>query len=317
MADISDVENALVTLCGATLYPNGSSSPSIVNANIRVYRGWPNSGQLDTDLLAGTSHVTVAEQAGYSRLTGGYLCDSPTNVIGAVTLTASVAGSTVTLGGVPGSGQAVAVVVDGFGYSYTLTGADTLSTAAAALAAVVNAGAVSEAFPTAGGYGSGVGFAGMPGGYCIGAVEYANINNLAPYQPNGSVTSATASGPTISFATIRSIIARTGAVGTSQTRSRWQCQGVRITTWAPTPALRDAICAQLDAILSNTRWLALPDNQNARLEWRNSYSDDVPQREALWKRDLIYTAQFATTITVPAYPLLLPVVSLNGKAHTS
>lgn len=315
MADISDIEAALVTLCGTTLYPNGNSNPSITGNNIRIYRGWPNSGQLDTDLAAGVSHVTVAEQAGYSRLTGGYLCDSPINVMNAVTLTAGVAGSTVTLGGVPGTGQAVAVIVDGVGYSYTLTGADTLATAAIALAAVVNAGAVAEVFPTAGGYGSGVGFAGMPGGYCIGRMEYANVNNLAQYQVIGSGTAATPNGSSITFATTRPIVARTGAVGTSQTRPRWQCQGVRITAWTPTPAIRDAICSQLDAILSNTSWLALPDNQKARLEWRNSYSDDVPQRDALWKRDLIYTAQFATTITVPAYPLLVPVVAINGASH--
>lgn len=285
MSDLSDVENSLVTLIASTLYPSGPSNPSITGFPARVYRGWPNSDKLDLDLRAGNSHVTVIEAAGYSRLTGGYIDNTPLDVPGVPTLTATVNLNTVTIGGTAGAGQLVGLMVAGASYAYSLTGGDTLTTAATALAALVNAGPLVE----------------VPG-------------NPPTWVASPQVISASSAGPVITLATTLTIVARTGARGTSQVRPRWQCQGVKITAWTPTFTARDAICSALDAVLSNTPWLALPDNQQARLEWRNSYSDDVTQRELLWRRDLLYTAQFATSITTPAYPLLFPEASLNGSA---
>ena len=61
MADVIDVLNALTTLCTSTLYPNGTSNPvSPVNsATTRIYPGWPDSTQLDTDLDNGVVTVSV------------------------------------------------------------------------------------------------------------------------------------------------------------------------------------------------------------------------------------------------------------------
>lgn len=298
MADLSDVENSLVTLITSIIYPSGSGNPSITGYPARIYRGWPNSANLDADLVAGNSHITIIEAAGYSRLTGGYL-DQSLDVPGVPTLTATVVNNAVTIGGTPGAGQLVGVQVAGASYVYALNGADTLATAATALAALVNAGPVEQLIANPGTY--------APGG------PLTMGDGTSPF--GWVVTPAVAVGAVITFATTRPIIARTGAQGTSQIRPRWQCQGVKITAWASTPLARDTICSALDAVLSNTRWLSLPDNQQARLEWRNSYSDDVQQREFLWKRDLLYTAQFATSITTVAGPVLFPQASTNANQY--
>src|SRR5258708_6347692 len=59
MADLSDVENAIVSKISDALYPLGISQPSTVGVTCRVYRGWPTSAALNSDLTAGVVNVTV------------------------------------------------------------------------------------------------------------------------------------------------------------------------------------------------------------------------------------------------------------------
>ena len=67
MADLIDVENALVTLIAATVYPNGTGQPSIVpgGAGVAIYPGWPLPADLDADMAAlgagtgGKLHISV------------------------------------------------------------------------------------------------------------------------------------------------------------------------------------------------------------------------------------------------------------------
>lgn len=59
MADIIDIQTALVAIASAAVYPLGISSASITGAPILLYPGWPNAAQLDTDLSVGSAHITV------------------------------------------------------------------------------------------------------------------------------------------------------------------------------------------------------------------------------------------------------------------
>ena len=60
-------------------------------------------------------------------------------------------------------------------------------------------------------------------------------------------------------------IARTAADATSTSEMRRQRQTYRITTWCPTPDLRDAACAALDPTFAATPFLTLSDGSAARL----------------------------------------------------
>jgi len=261
MADKSDVEIALVQLISGILYPNGTTNPPILTSYpARVRRGQPTSASLDADLAAGISRVSVVEQPGFTRVTPGYL-DPPIETPATPTLTVTGTGPTITISGTPGAGQLVGVKVDGVAYAYALTGADTLTTAAAALAAMV--------------------------------------------------TGATSVGPVMTFASTAPILARVSCMGTFQTRPRWQAQGFRVSVWAPTPAARDAIAGYVDQQLSATYFIALPDGQGARMEYRNTFSDDAPQKEQLWKRDIYYTVQFATSITTSAPQVLFEIDNIQ------
>ena len=141
MADESDVETALVSLTSAALYPNGTTSPSVPGPDCRIYRGWPNSAALDTDLAAGRINVTVFPVPGHARTTTRYTqrrSGGPT----APSLTVSVSGTSATFGGSGGPGQLAGILINGQGgqsYAYRTQAGDDPALVAGNLATLARA----------------------------------------------------------------------------------------------------------------------------------------------------------------------------------
>ncbi|NTG73298.1 hypothetical protein G6M02_08145 [Agrobacterium rhizogenes] len=142
MADISDVEKAIVELVEAGLYPNGTSDPSVISVPCKVHRGWPVPKQLDEDLSAGNLTVSVFPMAGMERNTTRFTTDPQTLNIPDPTITAIVSGQTITFAGTIGTSQNVGVTLGDWQpanktYVYPATTADTMTTIAAGLAALL------------------------------------------------------------------------------------------------------------------------------------------------------------------------------------
>lgn len=159
MADILDVENALVALVSQTLYPNGIAQPSITGIPTAVYAGWPTAAGLDADLLAlsqnqptGKMHVSVfpaKQERNSTRYLRSFVPVTQPNV----SITLTVSGQRVTVGGTVSIPQNVMLLVNGQPYIYGVQPADTLASIAAKLAALVpgasSAGAVITLAPAA------------------------------------------------------------------------------------------------------------------------------------------------------------------------
>jgi hypothetical protein len=130
MPALYEVETALRDAVAAAIYPAITA---------RIYRGWPAQKQLDDDLRAGTPHVSIWPRAGMARITTRYpkeWVEAPGAPTAALTVVA--AGITVTIGGTASAAQVVGVIVNGAGaYAYRCIGADTPTTVAAALAALI------------------------------------------------------------------------------------------------------------------------------------------------------------------------------------
>jgi hypothetical protein len=139
MADASDVEVALVSAVTTALYPNGSTAPSVPGADCRIYRGWPNSAALDSDLTAGTINVTVFPSGGNPRTTTRYMERWNDQTPGQVTLTASVSNGSVTFNGTVAQGQVAGILVNGVSYAYRVQSADSPALVAANLGAMIRA----------------------------------------------------------------------------------------------------------------------------------------------------------------------------------
>jgi len=278
MASKTDVENALVAIVDTLIYPAGDTGASACGVPARIYRGAPSSVTLDADLAAGVAHVTVYEQAGFTRLNpNGYMeGDIPDPV--ACTLTATVSGAEITIGGTPAVGQLVGFMVGNAAYAYAVAAGDTLATIARQLA-------------------------GMIGLLPITTQDGAAITDSGGHSLF-SVSTGVAAGAVITITTTLPIVARAAMAGSSLTIARRQDQGFAVTVWAPSPSARDAVADYIDAQLAGVRFLTMPDTTGARLLWRGDVSNDMTGVDGLWKRSLSYTVTYLSTAATTAPPML-------------
>lgn len=143
MADLSDVSKAIVDLIGATVYPNGTASASAFNAGCKIYPGWPNDTALSEDLRAGLLHISVFPQPGIERVVTRYPREWMERSRTTPTITASLAGHVVTIGGtITATHYATIIIGNTQAASQAAVAGDTLSTFAAALGAQITGASV-------------------------------------------------------------------------------------------------------------------------------------------------------------------------------
>ncbi|CAH2606524.1 conserved protein of unknown function (plasmid) [Rhodovastum atsumiense] len=128
------------------------------------------------------------------------------------------------------------------------------------------------------------------------------------------VLGSSAAGPVLTIATNAEVQARVVADQPAWMETRRQAQVIRVTTWCPSPAARDAVAGAVDNALARVRWLPLGDGTSARLIYRGTFVTDATGKDRIWRRDLRYEAEYPTTY-VEARPecLFVPIhVALNG-----
>jgi hypothetical protein len=268
MADQSAVETALVNLISAVLYPQGTAAPSVLNTLCRVYRGWPHTGSLDKDLAAGALNVTVFPDPHRLSVTTRYSADGQVYAPTQPSYTISADAFSVTIGGTPGAGQVVGVLVDDIAVVHRTGATDQPALVAAILAA-----------------------------------------DLTNYRM------ALVSGATITVPGAGRIIGRAVADQTLISENRRQRQLFRVTLWCPSPALRDAAAAAIDAALAAVQFIALPDGTSGRLLFHGSIVFDQAENAALYRRDLHYTVEYATTLAAVLPTMIFGDASF-AVAHT-
>lgn len=254
MADLIDVQNALVALAAQVMYPNGTGQPSAAGVPVKIYAGWPQANQLDADLATGTCHLTVFPTQ-IERNTTRYPKEWQQLDVHPTTLTLTISGQTITVAGTipsPFYPQNVAALVNDLGFVYATQASDTLTSIATALAAMIAVG--------------------VPGTTSSGAVITL---------PVGAKIEA----------------ARVGSTGTSIREIRRQQRVFMLSAWCDTPAHRDAVCRAIDTALADTLRLIMPDQMAARIIYQNSPIWDSNQKTLLYRRDLNYMVEFATTQT--------------------
>lgn len=261
MASISDVGETLAGMIGALIYPDGTSQPSVAGVPVIVYPGWPQEAQLDADLLAlsatpptGKCHVTIWPTP-MEKNTTRY----PENwvQIGSATptLTATVSGQVVTLGGTISTPQNVVVIANGGAYVYAVQTSDTLSSIATAMSALLQDGG-------------------------IAATSAGAVLTL----PDSAVLTG----------------AKIGTFGNLYREVRRTQKFFQVIVWADTPAHREAIASAIDVGLADVRFLTMPDGFGARLIYQRSAEMDAYQKAKLYRRDLTFSVEFATTQTSTA-----------------
>ena len=138
MADLSDVETALIGRLVELLYPDGLDQPSAVGATCRIYRGWPSPASLNADLSAGIANITVFPASTPDEILPRYFDQTDIAPV-KPRLSAAVANNSVTFSGTADAGQTVGLLVDNLPITYRTAYADTPDLVAANLAATVSA----------------------------------------------------------------------------------------------------------------------------------------------------------------------------------
>jgi len=61
------------------------------------------------------------------------------------------------------------------------------------------------------------------------------------------------------------------------------------------------------------RFLEMPDGFGARLIYKNSMVIDAQQKANLYRRDLNYTVEYATTVSKQRAAVIAPSLTVNSK----
>jgi hypothetical protein len=98
---------------------------------------------------------------------------------------------------------------------------------------------------------------------------------------------------------------------------RQQEQGFRITAWCPTPAARDVLAGVIDTGLTDLRRFDLPDGSMARIAYRGTVVLDPPQKSRIWRRDLLFMVEYATTAAEDQAAMLFGTLGIGVRQGAS
>ena len=126
------------------------------------------------------------------------------------------------------------------------------------------------------------------------------------------ISGSTVSGVSITLpATARIGALRIGTTGTLISEIGRQERAFQITAWASSPAMRDAVSPIVDVALRQTKFLTLADQTLGRLVYKSSPFSDFDQKQGIFRRDLIYTVEYGTTITTTGDQIVISETQLQ------
>jgi hypothetical protein len=151
---------------------------------------------------------------------------------------------------------------------------------------------------------------GKPSQYALYAVQPTDTTTtiataLASQIPGATNTGAVITAPATTVITA----ARVGVNGISAREVRRQEKHFQITVWADTPDHRTAIATAIDMALVDLQFITLSDTFAARVKYLRSVMNDGTQVERLYRRDLIYSVEYATTETTSSTQVTQEVIN--------
>jgi hypothetical protein len=332
MSDISDVLTALANIAANAVYPNGDASPSVTNSDIIIYPGWPNSDNLDQDLLAGKTHVSVFPKVTERNTTRYSKKKSHVMKRPVTTLTLSISMSNAGHLQLEGGGNLLledgsSLLLDG--NSLPVAEGGKLQLEAGGNLLLENG---TNLLLESGVPGVGTTMIVTIGGAVsspqnvmlrVNSKDYAYTVQVSDTLATIAtaladlvavdVTGTIAIGPAINIGISGRVqAARVGGFGTVAREIRRQERIVMLTVWAGNPSLRDQVAAAIDSALADIEFMTMPDGFGARLIYQDSPVIDALQKAALYRRDLNYRVEFATTVAEQVAAVIAPKLTISS-----
>lgn len=280
MADISDVEDALVGALATAFYPNGIDAGSVVGFDVFIEGGWPLPTKLEQTLTVkpGTGRapgvrISVFPPPGMSRSVPSAMTVYSEHRDGAPTLSVVEGPEMVTFTGTGSETvrQNVAIIVHGQPYVIAVEASDTATSVATKLAMLLAA----------------------------------------------DVPGASSDGPVLHCPGILDPTARVGVGGTIRGEIGREQQAFGIYVWASSPDHRKHAARVARNALGLSPRLALPDGSNANLTYRSTSDADKFEKTGIFRRDIQFWVEFATFLEAEdAFEIIAPVVAGIGVSPT-
>lgn len=254
MADLSDVEGAICDLVASVLYPGGLAGP-LPQVPVKIYAGWPDKVTLDEDLPA----------------------DRPARAFHISVFGAKTERNTTRAARREHQGprKAPTYGISVAGQVVTVTGAAPAPYHPQNLAVFVN---------------------GVP--YVVQATDGQSSSQVAAALHAliaVDVMAATVLGSAITLPPEARIGAlRVGTTAESRREVRCQEKAFRISIWSNTPESRDELAKSVDPVLADTPFLTYADGSVGRFNYISSENVDRDQRQGLYRRELLYLAEWST-----------------------
>ena len=265
MADLSDVEQEIVTLVYKAIHPDSTNSPNAIDFPCRVFRGWPTPAGLNADLQAGIANVTVFPDDDLGVTINHFGATWYDQQIPA-TFFGKVDGYSVIFSGEIEREALIGLLVDGQSFVHRATVGESPTVVASTLASLIS------------------------------STRPAQATNARILVPDSHALSV-----------------RIGEAANCYHEIRRQHRQIRVASWCNNPLRRDKIASHIDRILATCTFVELPDSAKGRLTYRGTMVYDQAQNALLYRRDLLYTAEYPTTISRTLTPMVFGELALNVR----
>lgn len=267
MADLSDVENALLEQLTTFIYPNGVNSSSLFGKPVRLARGLFSSDVLLEDRARGVLDVSVYSSKEPGRNTTRWGVETY-SIASGPGVTASYQANQASYFGTANPGDLAGVLFSNMAYIYQTKPGDTGYTIAAGLAVAISAR-----------------------------------------------TACSSVGNTLIIPGASRIIARTAGSAQILQEIARQEKDLCVTIWAGTPAVRDEASSAIASALQQVSFLTLADNTGARLRYKSIEVSDQDQASSIYRRDIVFTSEYGTTVSTPSQTVLFPEIKVDGTLY--
>jgi len=148
------------------------------------------------------------------------------------------------------------------------------------------------------GSGSALELIGVSYGHAVGmAMRLTDVDTpgtVAAYFA-AAITGSSASGPVLTLPTHQPVAVAIGTNVTSLREVHRQCGTWRVTIWAVNPQLRDQFASLIDPNLQGLDRFFFDDGScSGPIIGAGFFINDVPEKQNLWKRDLLYETEYPT-----------------------
>jgi len=150
----------------------------------------------------------------------------------------------------------------------------------------------------------------LNGTHYVYAMQVTDTLTTAATALASMIPGASNVGPVITLTGAHNVFTRVGGFGTAFKETKRQEQMVQIIIWANSPDARAAVADPLDSALSDGTNIVFTDGSAGIVRSGGSLMTDQLQKADLYRIDLFYTIDYATTQTLQATEVIAPVLNI-------